>query len=231
MLERFWARDHRALAKIISIVENDDPGRDHLIGQIFPGAGRAYILGVTGSPGTGKSSLVDRLIGGMDVRDQPALDQCDWPEIRRIKASNNTAWRYFEGLVKTMNKIIGEEKTGRILSQLMVENARRYIVPAMKSFGITGNDPWSLASYFKLATGEVLGYKTELMEESPKKVIYRIYPPCLWFPDLDIPPDFCRCLGQFEVEAARMVNPKIKVRFEKIMTAGDPYCELVFEEV
>lgn len=61
LLNRFWAGDHRALAKLISIIENEQPGHYDLKTELFPGTGRAYILGVTGSPGSGKSSLVDRL--------------------------------------------------------------------------------------------------------------------------------------------------------------------------
>ncbi len=61
LLKRFWAGEHRALARLISILENEESGRDELMRQIFSQTGRAYILGVTGSPGAGKSSLVDRL--------------------------------------------------------------------------------------------------------------------------------------------------------------------------
>lgn len=160
----------------------------------------------------------------------PRLDENTWPEIRRIKAAGNTGWRYFENLVKTMDKFLGEEKTCEILAAFMAENARRFVLPGMKAFGLEGKDPWSLASYFKLATGDIIGYKIELIQESPRKVRYRLYPPCLWFPKLDIPPSFCRAMGSFEEEAARLVNPRIKIKGEKLMTAGDPYCELIFEE-
>jgi hypothetical protein len=61
-------------------------------------------------------------------------------------------------------------------------------------------------------------------------VSYRLYPPCLWFPDLDIPPSFCKALGCFEEEAARIVNPAIEIRHTKLMTAGDPYCEIHYVE-
>ena len=147
-----------------------------------------------------------------------------------LKASNKTGWSYFENLVKTLHKELGEEETCDILEKFMAENARKYIVPSMKAFGIRGTDAWSLASYFKLATGDIIGYKAELVEESPKKVVYRLHPPCLWFPDLDIPPSFCKALGKFERVAAEIVNPKIKITTRKLMTDGDSCCELVFEE-
>ena len=153
-----------------------------------------------------------------------------WPDIRRAKASAKTGWGYFEGLVKEMHIQLGEAKTAEILASLMRKNAQKYIKAGMKGFGIEGNSPWSIANYFKLATGNVIGYKIELFKDSDKKVRYRLYPPCLWFPGLDIPPSFCQALGCFEHEAVEMLNPKIKVTLDKLMTAGDPYCELTFEE-
>ena len=56
------AGDARAIARAISLVEDDaDAGRE-LIGQIYEHTGRAYLIGVTGAPGVGKSTLVDRLV-------------------------------------------------------------------------------------------------------------------------------------------------------------------------
>lgn len=167
----------------------------------------------------------------MTKEQQPSLSEKDWPEMRKLKASNKSGWMYFEHLVKTIYKHLGEEKTCEILSDLMKDNARRLLVPGMKSFGITNNDPWALASYFKLATGDVIGYKAELERVSPKKVIYRLFAPCLWFPKLDIPHTFCEAMGSFEKEAAKIINPRIKVTCQKLMTAGHSCCEFVFEEV
>ena len=164
-------------------------------------------------------------------RQSPQLSEKEWPELRRIKAANKTGWSYFGALVKTLHRELGEKKTREILSVFMAENAQKYVKAGMQGFGIEGNDPWSLASYFKLATGDIIGYRAELIEESRQKVTYRLYPPCLWFPELDIPPTFCRALGTFEEEAAKIINPKIKIYFTKLMTEGDPYCELVFEEI
>ncbi|MGQ9824655.1 MAG: methylmalonyl Co-A mutase-associated GTPase MeaB [Desulfotomaculales bacterium] len=61
LLKRFWAGEPRALARVISILENEESGREEIMRVVFPKTGRAYILGVTGAPGAGKSSLVDRL--------------------------------------------------------------------------------------------------------------------------------------------------------------------------
>jgi hypothetical protein len=47
---------------------------------------------------------------------------------------------------------------------------------------------------------------------------------------LDIPPSFCRAMSAFEKTAAEIVDPKIKIISGKLMTAGAPYCEIIFEE-
>src|SRR5271166_4143773 len=55
------AGDVRALSRAISAVENHDPAAEELLRVLFPFTGKAYLSGVTGAPGTGKSTLVDRL--------------------------------------------------------------------------------------------------------------------------------------------------------------------------
>jgi LAO/AO transport system kinase len=59
---RVAAGDARAIARAISLVEDDGPAGRDLIRAIYPRTGRAFLVGITGAPGTGKSTLVDRLI-------------------------------------------------------------------------------------------------------------------------------------------------------------------------
>jgi LAO/AO transport system kinase len=54
-------RSPRAIARAISLVEDETPEGEALIGRIYPLTGGAYLIGVTGAPGSGKSTLVDRL--------------------------------------------------------------------------------------------------------------------------------------------------------------------------
>jgi LAO/AO transport system kinase len=58
---RLTKGDRAAVAKAITLVENDGVGGAGLLKAIGPKLGKAFVLGVTGPPGTGKSSLVDRL--------------------------------------------------------------------------------------------------------------------------------------------------------------------------
>jgi LAO/AO transport system kinase len=60
--DRLLARDPRAIARAISLIEDEAPEGADLIGRIFTHSGRAYLIGVTGPPGAGKSTLVDKLI-------------------------------------------------------------------------------------------------------------------------------------------------------------------------
>jgi GTPase len=62
LLDRFSKRDRVALARLITLVENRTPDASTIIERIYPMTGHAHILGITGPPGAGKSTLVNRLI-------------------------------------------------------------------------------------------------------------------------------------------------------------------------
>ena len=59
--QRVLDGDPRALARAISLIEDEATAGTELVRQIFPRTGRAYLIGITGAPGSGKSTLVDRL--------------------------------------------------------------------------------------------------------------------------------------------------------------------------
>jgi len=63
LLERARAGDKRAIARLLSVVENDEVGAAEATSALYPLTGRAQIVGVTGPPGGGKSTLVNRLAG------------------------------------------------------------------------------------------------------------------------------------------------------------------------
>ena len=109
---RVRAGDARAIARAISLIEDEAPaGGGRWCGALFPATGRAYLVGVTGPPGAGKSTLVDRLSlelrrRGRDGRhhrrrsDQPVHRRRDprrpRPHAgagRRRRACSSGAWR------------------------------------------------------------------------------------------------------------------------------------------
>ena len=62
LVERLLAGDKRALARAISLVEDDDPEGWELVRAIYPRTGRAAVVGFTGPPGAGKSTLIGALV-------------------------------------------------------------------------------------------------------------------------------------------------------------------------
>ncbi len=56
------AGSRRAVARLLSLVERDDPVAEQCLKELHALTGRAHVIGVTGSPGTGKSTLTDKLI-------------------------------------------------------------------------------------------------------------------------------------------------------------------------
>jgi LAO/AO transport system kinase len=69
LVEGVRAGDRRALARSITLVESSDPLAYELIRDLYPETGNAYMLGVTGPPGVGKSSLISALVRHVRERD------------------------------------------------------------------------------------------------------------------------------------------------------------------
>lgn len=70
LLERFDRRDRVALARLITLVENRAAEVGAVMERIYARTGHAYIIGVTGAPGAGKSTLVNRLIAKYRAQDK-----------------------------------------------------------------------------------------------------------------------------------------------------------------
>jgi LAO/AO transport system kinase len=58
------AKDLRSVARSLRVIDDRDTGHMELLRDLFPSTGRAHIIGITGNPGAGKSTLTDRLIEG-----------------------------------------------------------------------------------------------------------------------------------------------------------------------
>jgi len=61
LAERLLAGDKRALARAITLIESDDPAGWELVREVYPETGKARIVGFTGPPGVGKSTLIGAL--------------------------------------------------------------------------------------------------------------------------------------------------------------------------
>ena len=60
-VSRLLDGDQRALSRLISLIERGDPRGVEVMAEVYPHTGKAYCIGVTGPPGVGKSTIVDRL--------------------------------------------------------------------------------------------------------------------------------------------------------------------------
>ncbi len=68
LAKRVLDGDARAVARVMRIVDDRVPGYTGVLKELFPATGRAYVLGVTGNPGAGKSTLSDRIIEAYRAR-------------------------------------------------------------------------------------------------------------------------------------------------------------------
>jgi LAO/AO transport system kinase len=62
IVERLLHGDRRALARMVTLIENEVPQAHHYLAQLHLHSGRAHIVGVTGAPGAGKSTLVTCMV-------------------------------------------------------------------------------------------------------------------------------------------------------------------------
>ncbi|MGB7340477.1 MAG: methylmalonyl Co-A mutase-associated GTPase MeaB [Phototrophicaceae bacterium] len=70
LVEELLAGSRRALARLLTVVENNRPNKQQVLAELFPHTGQAWVIGVTGAPGTGKSTLVNELTKAYRQREQ-----------------------------------------------------------------------------------------------------------------------------------------------------------------
>ena len=79
LAQRLLAGDKRALARAITLVESDDPAGWELVREVYPKTGQAAVIGLTGAPGAGKSTLIGALIKLRRAADREVARALDRP--------------------------------------------------------------------------------------------------------------------------------------------------------
>ena len=70
VVEKIVAGDVRAVARLIRDIDDGTPGIRAVLKELYPHTGRAYVVGITGAPGVGKSTLVDQVISHLRKQDK-----------------------------------------------------------------------------------------------------------------------------------------------------------------
>src|SRR5438105_1499501 len=122
--------DVRALARAISLAEDRDPQATELVAEVQPHTGSAYLVGLTGAPGTGKSTLADALVKVIRDRQQTvgviAVDPSS-PFTGgavlgdRIRMSRHTLDR--GGFIRSMGSAAKEEGIGQVWDAVLSHQA------------------------------------------------------------------------------------------------------------
>ena len=61
LIEKLSEANVRAVARLITLIENEDPLSEEILKKVWKKTGQSYIIGITGPPGAGKSTIVDSL--------------------------------------------------------------------------------------------------------------------------------------------------------------------------
>ena len=73
LAERVLAGDRRAVARAISLAEDEHPGAQRLLQLLYPHAGRARTLGITGPPGSASRACIDRALQACARASRPSV--------------------------------------------------------------------------------------------------------------------------------------------------------------
>jgi hypothetical protein len=158
------------------------------------------------------------------------LDEAVWPEERRRKARQRRDWENWGSMVRAIYRRYGKEGL-KVVYEVTNDFAKNHGIMTLRNYGLTGNDARTAGSYHKFYHKIIFGNDLEIVEDTPKKVVLRNsgFCPLSANPQEELKPEICLNTMGHEHKACEIINPELKFSVPKLRSAGDPYCEYVFE--
>jgi hypothetical protein len=158
------------------------------------------------------------------------LDEEVWPEERRKKARRRRTWENYGSMVRALYRRYGKEGLD-VVYKVTSEAADNYVIMALKNYDLKGNDARTAGGYYKLFHKIIFENDLEIIEDTPNKVVLRNsgYCPLSANPREELTPEICLSSLGHEHKACEIINPKLKFSVPALRSAGQPYCEYVFE--
>jgi len=158
------------------------------------------------------------------------LDEAEWPEERRIKARQRRVWEDYGVMVKAIYRNHGVDGM-EVVYHVLSASANKYVFMALKNHELKGNDARTAGGYYKIYHKIIFGNELEIIEDTPKKVVMRNseFCPLSANPPEDLTAELCLNAMGYEHKACEIINPELRFSVPSLRSAGQPYCEYVFE--
>ena len=158
------------------------------------------------------------------------LDETVWTEERRQKARQRRDWENYGSMVRAIYRRYGK-KGLKVVYEVTSDSAKKYVIMALKNYNLKGNDARTAGGYYRIYHKIIFGNDLEIIKDTPKKVIVRNsgFCPLSTNPQEELTPGICLNTMGHENRACKIINPKLKFSIPYLRSAGDPYCEYVFE--
>ncbi len=158
------------------------------------------------------------------------LDETVWTQERRKKARQRRDWENYGSILRAIYRRYGKEGL-KVAYDVTSDSARKFVFMALRNHNLKGNDARTAGGYYKVFQKIIYGNDLDIIEDTPDKVVLRNsgFCPLSANPGEELTPEICLNAMGHEQKACEIINPKLKFSVPKLRSAGEPYCEYVFE--
>ncbi len=161
---------------------------------------------------------------------QYKLDETVWPVEKRRKTRQRRFWENYGSMVRSIYRKYGKEGMG-VVYEVTSDSAKKYVITALKNFNLEGKDARTVGGYYKNFHKIMFGNDLEVVEDTPQRVVMRNRGFCSLSQNIqgELTAELCLSSMGHEHKACELINPKLRFSLPRLRSAGDPYCEYVFE--